>query len=223
METNIRFIGFDLDHTLIAPKSGGTFRKDANDWDFMPRRVEKYKSLHAQGIMLAVITNQAGPPWREVTGDRKFPSTVEIATAIKDIAMQLTIHGADACDPWYISLYDQRAVDLIEQKIQREILAASDIAGSPADRGLSPIYEEAADLFKRIQIEMQKELASINAWVGVDPEWRKPKPGMLNAAFRMASVMPDEALYVGDREDDEAAAKAIGCHFQYAEKFFAIA
>jgi FMN phosphatase YigB (HAD superfamily) len=43
--------------------------------------------------------------------------------------------------------------------------------------------------------------------------WRKPKPGMLRQACLDFGVTPAQALMVGDREDDEVAAAALGMPF----------
>jgi FMN phosphatase YigB (HAD superfamily) len=45
------------------------------------------------------------------------------------------------------------------------------------------------------------------------PEWRKPRPGMLRQACTDLGVAPASALMVGDREDDEGAAAALGMSF----------
>jgi HAD superfamily hydrolase (TIGR01662 family) len=52
-------------------------------------------------------------------------------------------------------------------------------------------------------------------------EWRKPKPGMLLQAMEEAGTRTDETLFVGDREEDQAAAQATGCAFRWAKDFFA--
>lgn len=49
---------------------------------------------------------------------------------------------------------------------------------------------------------------------------RKPEPGMLLEAMRDFEAEPDETLFVGDRPEDEEAARAAGCAFQWAETFF---
>jgi HAD superfamily hydrolase (TIGR01662 family) len=53
-----------------------------------------------------------------------------------------------------------------------------------------------------------------------NPDWRKPGPGMLLQAMRDAVVGPDRAMYVGDRKDDQKAARAAGCCFSEARDFF---
>lgn len=52
-----------------------------------------------------------------------------------------------------------------------------------------------------------------------DPR-RKPNPGMLLEAMQLADVSAEETLMVGDRPEDEAAAKAAGCAFMWAKDYF---
>lgn len=55
-----RLIIFDVDGTLVETKSGATFRKTADDWQWLPGRLEKLQELKAQGVKLAIATNQGG-------------------------------------------------------------------------------------------------------------------------------------------------------------------
>lgn len=50
--------------------------------------------------------------------------------------------------------------------------------------------------------------------------WRKPNPGMLIQAMHDAGARPEETVYVGDRPDDQAAARAAGIRFEWAKDFF---
>jgi HAD superfamily hydrolase (TIGR01662 family) len=50
--------------------------------------------------------------------------------------------------------------------------------------------------------------------------WRKPEPGMLIYAMELAGVKPEETLMVGDMAEDELAAQAAWCSFEWAEDFF---
>jgi len=51
---------------------------------------------------------------------------------------------------------------------------------------------------------------------------RKPNPGMLQELTHFFKVNPYEALYVGDRPEDEQAAHSAGLHFEWAEDFFKV-
>jgi HAD superfamily hydrolase (TIGR01662 family) len=53
------------------------------------------------------------------------------------------------------------------------------------------------------------------------PDWRKPGPGMLRKAMEDAGVTAGQSLFVGDRPEDQKAARAAGCAFGWAKDFFA--
>jgi len=63
---------FDVDGTLHATKSGGQFRETADDWEWMPGRLEKLAQLREQGAMIALCTNQRGVcfPWSKFTEEQ---------------------------------------------------------------------------------------------------------------------------------------------------------
>jgi D-glycero-D-manno-heptose 1,7-bisphosphate phosphatase len=51
-------------------------------------------------------------------------------------------------------------------------------------------------------------------WFG---QFRKPQPGMLKLAMVRHNHLPENCLYVGDRPEDEAAARQAEVQFQWAE------
>lgn len=51
---------FDVDGTLVTTRSGATFRKSADDWQWLPGRLEKLRELERQGAILAIASNQGG-------------------------------------------------------------------------------------------------------------------------------------------------------------------
>lgn len=190
MEKQYELIVFDVDGTLVSPRSGKKFRENADDWMWLPNRIEKYQALRGQGIRLAIATNQGGPMWRLATGQTKYPSTQEIGNALKQMIMQLS-WSPTFCDPWFISLYDQRASALVDNVAVREL-----------------------------KDEMHHYLEEFNCWIGIDSSWRKPLPGMLKAAMHLYNMASDQTLYVGDRPEDEQAAIAAGVDFMWADQFF---
>ena len=53
--------GFDMDSTLVEPKSGAKFPKDANDWKWWHESVpKKLKELYDTGYKVVIFTNQKG-------------------------------------------------------------------------------------------------------------------------------------------------------------------
>ncbi len=191
MSNKILLIVFDVDGTLVSPKSGKAFRENADDWAWMPNRLAKYRQLQQTGVQLAVATNQAGPLWRLATGQQKYPSAQDhISQSLRDMILQLSWRPTQ-CDPWFISIYDARALDMVtEQGVQR------------------------------LKDEMFHVLEGMNCYIGSDPEWRKPRPGMLQAIMRHYEVDAEQTLFVGDRPEDEQAALAAGVSFQMADAFF---
>lgn len=54
------FACFDLDHTIIKPKSGKIFPKDRDDWEFMDNVESVLKTFHNNNWLVVVFTNQSG-------------------------------------------------------------------------------------------------------------------------------------------------------------------
>lgn len=143
--------------------------------------VEALSALQARGLRVAVATNQAGPVWRAVTGKAKFPTVDQVADRLREAAGRLGLEGR----PWYIALFDGRALSL---------LRASEIDG----------------VLRGMPERLQAALAGVPAEVSADPTWRIPAPGMLRAACTAWGIKPSEAVYGGELEADRQAAAAAG-------------
>jgi len=53
--------GFDMDGTLVFPKSGAKFPKNRSDWSWWHEKVvPRLQQLHKDGLKVVIITNQAG-------------------------------------------------------------------------------------------------------------------------------------------------------------------
>jgi D-glycero-D-manno-heptose 1,7-bisphosphate phosphatase len=156
---NPRLCIFDVDGTLTTTKSGDTFRKSADDWQWLPGRLEKLAELKAHGVRLAVATNQGGVAFGYMKQE--------------DILAELT----------------------------RTINEAGIAPG-----GLYVCYTHPK--------------ASIEAYRDEEDNRRKPGPGMLLDAMRDFGVEPDGTLYIGDRPEDEGAAKAANVVFMWSDDFF---
>jgi bifunctional polynucleotide phosphatase/kinase len=59
IKASLLIAGFDLDYTLIKPKSGNKFPKDYNDWVLLDVK-KKLNELYDSGFKIVVFTNQAG-------------------------------------------------------------------------------------------------------------------------------------------------------------------
>jgi len=153
-----KMVIFDVDGTLVQPKSGATFRKSADDWQWLPGRLKKLQELKEQGVRLAIATNQGG-----------------VAFGF----MQ-------------------------KEHILAELHRTAYEAGIPAG-GVYVCYTHP-----KAKIEQYR----------ADDDRRKPGPRMLQEAMNDFETDQHETLYVGDREEDEQAAKAAGVAFVWASTFF---
>lgn len=147
---------FDLDGTLVSTSSGATFRKSAEDWVWLPRRIIKSHELLGQGAKLAIATNQGGVAFGHLPADA-------IAIEVNRAAMLFGASVAKMC-------------------------------------------------FHHPSATIQEFCC--------DCPYRKPKPGMLLGIMHDLNVLPVHTLYVGDRPEDEQAAKNAGVAFQWAWQFF---
>jgi D-glycero-D-manno-heptose 1,7-bisphosphate phosphatase len=55
-----KLVIFDVDGTLVKPKSGSEFRDGADDWELLPRRADVLASLRQRGVKTAFASNQGG-------------------------------------------------------------------------------------------------------------------------------------------------------------------
>ncbi len=148
---------FDVDGTLVT-KSGVTFRKSADDWQILPGRVEKLHDLKAQGVRLALASNQGGVAFGY----------------------------------------------MLQEDILHELHKTAYMLGiTPA--GVYVCYTHPKASISRYKMEDER---------------RKPGPGMLQEAMADFEATPETTLMVGDRVEDELAARAAGCAFCYADEYF---
>ena len=74
-----------MDSTLVEPKSGAKFPKDADDWKYWHESVpKKLKQLYEEGYKVVIFTNQKGIS----TGNTKAE---DIKTKIEDIGKDVGI------------------------------------------------------------------------------------------------------------------------------------
>lgn len=159
---NVRLIVFDVDGTLVTPKSGATFRKSADDWEWITGRLEKCQELVKQGVKVAIASNQGGVAFGFLS---KEAITKEIVKVMADI---------------------------------------TGIAYYPSPINICYTHPKAAiEEYKREN----------------DPR-RKPGGGMILESMETFNVSPEHTLMVGDRPEDEEAAKVAGVQFIHADVFF---
>jgi histidinol phosphatase-like enzyme len=97
----IKAVIFDLDDTIVhswaaAPEQRG---------QPCPGVLETLEQLQQRNIPIAICTNQAGPLWRWITGNEKYPDVDQVKHSIIKVTQVLNIPNA----LWFISTYDPRA------------------------------------------------------------------------------------------------------------------
>lgn len=153
---NYKLVIFDVDGTLVRTKSGAKFRKLADDWEWIPGRLERLEMLHNQDIKLGIATNQGGVAFGYLNADQIIDELFKMATEGHIYYMAICSTHPEAT-----------------------------------------IEEYKCDSFRR-----------------------KPGAGMLYELLTQARCSPTDVLMVGDREEDEQAAKTAGVDFQNADEFF---
>ena len=90
-----KIAAFDLDHTLIIPKSGKKFPIDRNDWRWwnkcIPRKLIK---LYSQGYKIVIFTNQAGIEKGKLD-KREFTRKVKYIINALEIPIQVFVASAE--------------------------------------------------------------------------------------------------------------------------------
>lgn len=178
---SIKAVLFDLDGVLVR-----SFTTEP-----LPGAKERIAALKAQGIPMAICTNQAGPIWGQATGQEKYPLTETIAANIKTIIGSLGLGGATGLDgiPWFVSIGDERVLGMMDR-----------------DQ-----YDFVTEVIK---IHLDEALFDVDVRIETEAAWRKPAPDMLLAAAKYLGVEPADCLYVGDMETDRQAAVAAGMQFE---------
>lgn len=189
---------FDLDGTLVSSYMDRPDR-DYHAWELLPGRAARIAALRAAGFV-GIVTNQAGVAFGHIAEDDFRRKIAGVAAALGYAHVELWSGG----EPEEFSVIDygfpQRWETVVEEdgpSWQRPLLAGQlAVHVCYADgRARDPRYRQGA-------------------------ERRKPSGAMIREA---AQSWPDGAegiVYVGDRPEDEAAARDAGVRFRWAEEFF---
>lgn len=86
---NVKLAMFDLDHTLICPKSKNKFAKNKNDWQFMygTTVIDTINLYIQKGYLIVIISNQAG-----LNNDNKINEWIE---KLNDIIDKININNVN--------------------------------------------------------------------------------------------------------------------------------
>ncbi|CAN9290731.1 unnamed protein product [Alternaria alternata] len=102
-----RVAAFDFDSTLITTASGKTFSRDASDWKWWDSSVPgRLKELHADGFLVAIISNQGGislrPDPKTVKSDQKRLADfkTKVTAVFNQLDFPISIYAATRRDQY---------------------------------------------------------------------------------------------------------------------------
>lgn len=135
---------FDLDQTLIVPKSGQTWPIDGNDWKWLTADVVTKIRKEAETHHIVVFTNQGGTLLK---GKRYEQLIQKMPNIIKELAVPIHIYAATKEEG---SIYRKPEVgmwELMEKQLAREGITVDkkgsfyvgDAAGRPSDHSSSDL------------------------------------------------------------------------------------
>jgi len=169
-------IGLDYDGTLVK------------NWtaEPLPGVRERLRAL-PRDAKTFIATNQAGPVFRAVLGDTKYPT-------VEDVADRIAL-GLKALD-W-----------------RPDLLLVAVHSGKDGDDWRDASNEVGKELSRLLRAAAPRRI--ISAW----RRDRKPEPGMLRTACVEFRANWADALYIGDMDTDEQAARAAHCRFQHVDSW----
>lgn len=183
--TNRSGLLFDLDGTLV----------EAFTTTPLPGVPNFLQRMQAKGAQIGIATNQAGPGWRALTGNEKYPGVEQLTQSLLTIADTLGLNEG----PWFIA-----------------------VGGDPRLLTLGKSAEEVDDIIYGIQQDLLKALRPTLPFVHVfaDPCFRKPNPGLLWKAAVEWMIIPPDLCSIGDMETDREAAQNANIPFIHATDMF---
>ena len=102
-----RIAAFDFDSTLITSASGKTFSRDAYDWKWWDSSVpSRLKELHAEGFLIAIISNQGGislkPAPKTLKSDQKRLADfkTKVTAVLTQLDLPISIYAATSRDQY---------------------------------------------------------------------------------------------------------------------------
>ena len=179
---------------LVCLDVDGTIVENNTSSDLLPEARELLKSLDSHNVRIALVTNQGA------VGLRHW--------------MQTNSFG----DPSSLPSQDD-----VEKRIEKIV------------SHIKEVYTRDFQVLMAFRYQSKGDASSGKAprWGPVpfncktDPrwqqDWRKPGPGMINAAMKKAGISMFErnkVLMIGDMDADEGAAKAAGVKFKRVPEFF---
>jgi hypothetical protein len=173
--------GFDFDGTLVET------------WTDRPLPGAKERLAALGSAHAFIATNQAGPVWRAMTGETKYPTVEDVASRI--------VGGLKALE-WKPELL---LICVHPGKVEGDAERWQDATEDAAIALKEALLPQIGPMFWAIYSQVR---------------YRKPEPGMLHDAYGFLTRYPYDhdapMLFIGDRPEDAGAAQAAHCRYQDA-------
>lgn len=212
MSTTEKGVFLDLDHTIVKPKSGGTFPQDSNDFEFIPGILQKLIKLKKDGYKLFLCTNQAGIDQGYQLPKEVFGRISHIESELRALAKAEGLDGdffADASVAWHKDHHYYKPSPLfIEQMVvkhnlnKEECFMVGDASGlvrlSIVDDGyrFTGGYSYVSELSENVIRSVEKLFSSYKK-IMVDGALN----GVLRVIVKKSEHRPKEEKYVTYNED----------------------
>jgi bifunctional polynucleotide phosphatase/kinase len=130
----------EKDSTIIKPISNGRFAKDANDWCWWHGAVsEKLKSLHEEGYLVVILSNQSGISLRnsggpKIKADRFIQFKQKAGAVFNSLNIPISIYAATEKDRFRKPMTGMWKEFLKDQKVESVDLSKSVFVGDAGGR-----------------------------------------------------------------------------------------
>lgn len=175
-------VGFDFDGTLVESFSATPYPEALLWLPLLRRRITR----------IFVATNQAGPVYRAMLNDPKYPNADQVAERLVRAASALSL--ADV--PWYVATWHGNS------RIYGDDAA---VVGAWA--------KESGEQCEQLGYALARLEPRLEVYVHGSPHWRKPEWGMLDAAATQLGISFGDLTYVGDYHTDHEAARDFGATY----------
>ncbi len=133
---------FDLDGTLIKPKTGKRYPSDQYDWQFCsPSVAAKVRSAHERGYTVVILSNQGGISLKRGNAKRMEQWKEKLSNVINAIGIPIMIYAATEIDRFRkprAGMWTEVLNDLGAQSIDiAESFFVGDAAGRAGDHACS--------------------------------------------------------------------------------------
>jgi D-glycero-D-manno-heptose 1,7-bisphosphate phosphatase len=226
----MKLVVFDKDGTLTEPISGQTFVQSPQDQRLRPGVSEKLDQMRSEGWMMAIASNQGGCAIQSIPA-----SKLRVGVWLHDVVRKVEAVDGVLDQPRFVTLSDGDTVNFLadedvdisyksiddaieEMKFALELTNIRTGLFCPDFEGSNVVCVRRSEDGTRCQRRKYIE----DGFRSKFEDFRKPGGGMLSALkyFMLGDNEITSIIMVGDRAEDEGAAKAAGFEFQWANNFF---